>query len=283
MASGLLTGAMTRARIAGLPADDWRRSHADFREPQLSRNLKLVRLLKAIGDHHGLTSGDVAVARVLQQPGVTGAIVGARRPGQIGELVGAADFRLSPREIAEIEAFFARTAISITSETRQDEATVRGRDNTVQVVKPLQFDDQTPQTTGMRRLAAISHSLVGSEGLWAGVMLAEPDTTSSVHHHGPQETAVYVVAGQSKVRWGRHLEHEDNMVAGDFLFIPPYMPHQEINPSPDKATQWVVVRNGPEAVVVDLTRTVDGEYVEGERESPVSSNPARIESVHGGK
>ena len=81
MASGLLTGAMTPERIAALPADDWRRGNSDFREPQLSRNLKLVRLLRAIGKHHGRSPGEVAVAWVLRNPAVTGAIVGARRPG----------------------------------------------------------------------------------------------------------------------------------------------------------------------------------------------------------
>jgi uncharacterized RmlC-like cupin family protein len=130
------------------------------------------------------------------------------------------------------------------------------------VVKPLQFDDRTPQTTGMRRLEAISHGLVGSEKLWAGVMLAEPGTASSVHHHGPQETVVYVLSGRSRVRWGSRLEHETDLEPGDFLLIPPSLPHQEINPSPDQATQWVVVRSGPEAVVVPLRKTPDGEYVE---------------------
>jgi len=110
MASGLLTGAMTPERIARLPADDWRRSHNDFREPQLSRNLRLVRLLKAIGNQHGRSPGEVAVAWVLRNVAVTGAIVGARRPGQIRSLAGAADFRLSSRELAEIDAFFARQA-----------------------------------------------------------------------------------------------------------------------------------------------------------------------------
>jgi uncharacterized RmlC-like cupin family protein len=131
----------------------------------------------------------------------------------------------------------------------------------VRVVKPIQFDDHTPQTTGMRRLAAISHRLVGSELLWAGVMLAEPNTTSSVHHHGPLETVVYVLSGTSKVRWGSRLEHDVDLEAGDFLFIPPYMPHQEINPSPDQPTVWVVVRSGQEAVVVQLAKMHDGEYV----------------------
>src|SRR5205809_3245602 len=110
MASGLLTGAMTPERIARLPADDWRRGHSDFREPQLSRNLRLVRLLHAIGSHHGRSPGEVAVAWVLRDSAVTGALVGARRPEQIRGLAGAADYRLSPRELAEIEAFFARQA-----------------------------------------------------------------------------------------------------------------------------------------------------------------------------
>jgi uncharacterized RmlC-like cupin family protein len=144
---------------------------------------------------------------------------------------------------------------------RQGGSAVPGQATRVRVVKPLQFDDQTAQTTGMRRLAAISHGLVGSEGLWAGVMLAEPDTASSVHHHGPLETVVYVLSGKSKVRWGSRLEHEVDLEPGDFLFIPPYVPHQEINPSPDRQTQWVVVRSGREAVLVNLTKAPDGEYV----------------------
>jgi uncharacterized RmlC-like cupin family protein len=131
----------------------------------------------------------------------------------------------------------------------------------VRVVKPLQLVDRTPQTTGMRRLAAISHRLVGSESLWAGVMLAEPNTTSSVHHHGRLETVVYVLSGTSKVRWGSRLEHEVDLEPGDFLLIPPYMPHQEINPSPNQPTMWIVVRSGQEAVVVNLAKTHDGEYV----------------------
>jgi uncharacterized RmlC-like cupin family protein len=138
---------------------------------------------------------------------------------------------------------------------------VPGRYADVHIVKPLQLDDHTAQTTGMRRLAAISRALVGSEGLWAGVMLAEPDSASSVHHHGPLETVAYVLSGQSKVRWGSRLEHEVDLEPGDFLFIPPYMPHQEINPSPDQATQWVVVRNGQEAIVVNLTKALNGVYV----------------------
>jgi aryl-alcohol dehydrogenase-like predicted oxidoreductase len=110
MASGLLTGAMTRERIEQLPADDWRRNHPDFQEPLLSRNLRLVRLLKAIGVHRRCTPAEVAVAWVLHNRAVTGAIVGARQPGQIGGVLGATGLRLSPTEVGEIEAFFAKAA-----------------------------------------------------------------------------------------------------------------------------------------------------------------------------
>jgi aryl-alcohol dehydrogenase-like predicted oxidoreductase len=110
MASGLLTGAMTRERVEGLPADDWRKRHPDFREPQLSRNLRLVRLLRAIGRHHGRTPAEVAVAWVLHHPAVTGAIVGARRPDQVAGVAGAAGLRLSPEDLGQIDAFFAREA-----------------------------------------------------------------------------------------------------------------------------------------------------------------------------
>jgi uncharacterized RmlC-like cupin family protein len=151
--------------------------------------------------------------------------------------------------------------MSISVHGREGGRAGHGRSNGVRVVKPLQFDHDTPQTTGMRRLAAISHLRVGSEALWAGVMLAEPNTASSVHHHGHQETVVYVLSGTSKVRWGRRLEHEVDLEPGDFVFIPPYVPHQEINPSPDQPTQWVVVRSGQEAVVVSLTQALNGEFV----------------------
>lgn len=103
MMSGLLTGKMTRERIANMPDDDWRRGAAEFQEPQLTRNLELVEVLRSIGERHGRSPGEVAVAWTLRHPAVTGAIVGARRPSQIEGTVGAADFRLSPEELAEID------------------------------------------------------------------------------------------------------------------------------------------------------------------------------------
>lgn len=106
MASGLLTGAMTRERIAALPADDWRREkNKQYQEPLLTRNLNLVELLKKIGSRHGRTPGEVAIAWVLRHPAVTGAIVGSRRPGQLKELIGAAEWRLTPDEVAELDGF----------------------------------------------------------------------------------------------------------------------------------------------------------------------------------
>lgn len=106
MASGLLTGAMTRERIAAMPDDDWRKEkNRHYQEPLLTRNLNLVTLLKGIGGRHGRTPGEVAVAWVLRHPAVTAAIVGARKTGQLKELVGAADWRLTQEEIAEIDGF----------------------------------------------------------------------------------------------------------------------------------------------------------------------------------
>jgi len=111
MASGLLTGKITRERIAALPPDDWRKEkNPNYREPLLTRHLKLVDLLRTTGARHGKNPGEVAIAWVLRHPAVTGAIVGARRPGQLKELIGAADWRLTHQEITEIEAFLSTNA-----------------------------------------------------------------------------------------------------------------------------------------------------------------------------
>jgi len=106
MASGLLTGAMTRERIAAMPDDDWRKEkNKHYQEPLLTRNLNLVGQLRSIGAKHGRTPGETAIAWVLRHPAVTAAIVGARKPGQVKELVGAADWRLTPAEVDAIDGF----------------------------------------------------------------------------------------------------------------------------------------------------------------------------------
>jgi aryl-alcohol dehydrogenase-like predicted oxidoreductase len=105
MSAGLLTGKMTAERAANLPEDDWRRKNVEFQQPKLSRNLELVELLRKIGDRHGRTPGEVAIAWTLNNPAVTAAIVGVRKPEQVSGVAGALEFRLSAEEVAEIQAF----------------------------------------------------------------------------------------------------------------------------------------------------------------------------------
>lgn len=104
MQSGLLTGKMSRERVANFPDDDFRKRSKYFQEPELTRNLWVADLFAEIGERHGLTAGAVAIAWTLRHPAVTGAIVGARRPDQIDGIIGAGDFRLSEYEIAEISS-----------------------------------------------------------------------------------------------------------------------------------------------------------------------------------
>jgi aryl-alcohol dehydrogenase-like predicted oxidoreductase len=104
MASGLLSGAMTRNRVGNFAADDWRRGNPDFQEPRLSRNLALVERLRAVGARHGKSPGEVAIAWTLRHSGVTGAIVGARNAKQVDGIISAASFRPTPDEVKEIEA-----------------------------------------------------------------------------------------------------------------------------------------------------------------------------------
>ena len=103
MGSGLLTGATTRERLAKLPKTDWRTQNAEFQEPKLSEHLKVTDRLREVGQRHGRSPGEVAIAWTLRHPAVTGAIVGARNPGQIDGFIGAANFRLTEGEIAGVE------------------------------------------------------------------------------------------------------------------------------------------------------------------------------------
>jgi uncharacterized RmlC-like cupin family protein len=123
---------------------------------------------------------------------------------------------------------------------------------TVRIVKPREFDAHTPQTPGMQRVAAISRELAGSQGLWAGITIVAPQVASGVHHHGDTETIIYVVSGKGLMRWGEHMEFEQEVEPGDFIYVPPFVPHQEVNNSPDTPSQWVIVRNSQEPVVVNL-------------------------------
>ncbi len=124
----------------------------------------------------------------------------------------------------------------------------------VRVIKPRQFDANTPQTPGMQRVAAVSQQLAGSIGIWAGVTVVESHVASAKHHHGELETVIYVVSGHGQIRWGDNLEYSEQVEPGDFIYVPPFIPHQEINPS-DEPSQWVIVRNSQEPIVVNLEPT----------------------------
>jgi aryl-alcohol dehydrogenase-like predicted oxidoreductase len=112
MKSGLLSGSMTRQRVAEMPEDDFRRRTPQFQEPKLSHNLEFVELMRQIGARHGLTPGEVAIAWTLRRPEVTAAIVGMRSAKQVDGVIGAADFRLSPAEIDELAEFLARPVVA---------------------------------------------------------------------------------------------------------------------------------------------------------------------------
>jgi uncharacterized RmlC-like cupin family protein len=122
----------------------------------------------------------------------------------------------------------------------------------VKIVRAGELDNNTPQTPGMTRAAAITHARTGAEKLWAGRMLVEPDAKTGPHHHGALETVLYIVHGRARLRWGDHMEYVGEAGPGDFIYVPPFVPHQEINASSTERCEAVVVRNDQEAVVVNL-------------------------------
>ncbi len=121
----------------------------------------------------------------------------------------------------------------------------------VRVVRAGELDANTPQTPGMSRAAAITTARAGAEKLWAGTVVIEPDAKTGAHHHGPVESVIYVVSGRARMRWGERLEYVAEAGPGDFIFVPPYVPHQEINGS-GAPLSCVLVRSGQEPVVVNL-------------------------------
>lgn len=128
----------------------------------------------------------------------------------------------------------------------------RWRDQGVRVVRGDSLDLKTPQTPGMTRAAAIDHARTGAQKLWAGKVTIHPDARTGAHHHGELESAIYVISGRARMRWGDHLEFVAEAGPGDFIFVAPFVPHQEINASRDEPVSCVVVRSGQEPVVVNL-------------------------------
>jgi uncharacterized RmlC-like cupin family protein len=122
----------------------------------------------------------------------------------------------------------------------------------VKIVRAGELDRNTPQTPGMTRAAAITNARTGASKLWAGTVVVQPHAKTAPHHHGELETVIYVVRGRARMRWGDHLEFCDEADPGDFIYVPPYVPHQEINARPDMPCEAVIVRSGQDPVVVNL-------------------------------
>jgi uncharacterized RmlC-like cupin family protein len=122
----------------------------------------------------------------------------------------------------------------------------------LRIVRSGELDSNTPQTPGMTRAEAISYARVGAQKLWAGTVVVHPNAKTGPHHHGELETVIYIVRGRARFRWGPHLEFVDEAGPGDFVYVPPFAPHQELNARKDQPVEAVIVRSGQEPVVVNL-------------------------------
>jgi len=126
------------------------------------------------------------------------------------------------------------------------------REHGVKIVSSAQLDLNTAQTPGMTRAAAITHARTGANKLWAGTVTIHPDAKTGPHHHGELESVIYVISGNARMRWGESLEYIAEAGPGDFIFVPPFVPHQEINPSTVEPLSCVVVRSDQEPIVINL-------------------------------
>ena len=122
----------------------------------------------------------------------------------------------------------------------------------VRVIPGDQLDANTAQTPGMNRAAAINAARVGAQKLWAGTVHIHPNAKTGAHHHGHLESVIFVVSGRARLRWGEKLEFVAEAGPGDFIFVPPWVPHQEINANADEVLRCVLVRSDNEAVAVNL-------------------------------
>lgn len=122
----------------------------------------------------------------------------------------------------------------------------------VRVIPGDNLDTNTAQTPGMNRAAAINAARVGAQRIWAGTVQIHPDAKTGAHHHGHLESVIYVVKGKARMRWGERLEFVAEAGPGDFIYVPPYVPHQEINASADETLECVLVRSDNEAVAINI-------------------------------
>jgi uncharacterized RmlC-like cupin family protein len=131
-------------------------------------------------------------------------------------------------------------------------ATPNWRTEGVRVIPGDALDTNTPQTPGMTRAAAVTRDRTGSAKLWAGTATIHPGAKTWAHHHGELESVIYVVRGRAQMRWGSKLEFTAEAGPGGFIFVPPFVPHQEINALDDEPLECVVTRSGQEPIVVNL-------------------------------
>ncbi len=124
--------------------------------------------------------------------------------------------------------------------------------NGVKIVRAGTLDVNTAQTPGMDRRAAVTLERTGASGIWAGTVSIEAHAKTGPHHHGALESVIYVLKGEARMRWGDRLEFVAEAGPGDFIYVPAYVPHQEINASADARLDCVLVRNGQQNVVVNL-------------------------------
>jgi uncharacterized RmlC-like cupin family protein len=122
----------------------------------------------------------------------------------------------------------------------------------ISIVRPGDFDRGTAQTPGSERLVAVAPHLDIASGMWGGLFTVTPGARTGIHHHGEQQTIAYVLSGVCEVRWGAKGEFAASAKAGDFIHVPAFLPHMEINPSSSEPFQWVVVRSTPVPIVVNL-------------------------------
>jgi uncharacterized RmlC-like cupin family protein len=126
------------------------------------------------------------------------------------------------------------------------------RNHGVKIISSNRFDFNTPQTPGMTRAAAINRAMAGANKLWAGTVNIHPNAKTAPHHHGELESIIYIVSGRARMRWGAELEFIAEAGPGDFIFVPPFVPHQEINANANEPLTCVVVRSDQEPIVVNL-------------------------------
>ena len=148
------------------------------------------------------------------------------------------------------------------------------KEHGVKIVRAGTLDPNTPQTLGMKREAAITHARTGAAKLWAGTVVVNPDAKTGPHHHGDLETVLYIVRGRARMRWGDRLEFSEEAGPGDFIYVPPYVPHQEINAGRDEPCEAVVVRSGQNPVVVNLDLETPEPASAGHSEHPF--HPERL-------